>query len=184
VKTAVAQLAARLMAEEGVPTPSQAKKKAAKQLGLESGTGLPTDQEVTEALREYQSIFVSEHEEELLLLRQAAMQAMELLVQFKPVLVGAVADGSATAFSDIELELSADSGKDVELFLINRRIGYVALNPVRDREASLRCDDWEPAVVLHVADPMRGRRSASRTEDGGFSRRLDVEALAALIEAE
>lgn len=171
------------MAEEGVPTPAQAKKKAAKQLGLEPGSGLPSDLEVTEALREHQSIFMPEHEEELLLLREAALQVMELLTQFNPVLVGAVADGSATAFSDIELELTADSGKDVELFLINHRIGYSALKPGRDREASLRCDDWEPAVVLHVADPLRHRRSASRTEEGPTSQRLDAEALAVLIEA-
>lgn len=121
----IAQLAARLMAEDGLQDFSHAKRKAARQLSAEDSQYLPNNQEIEQELRAYQELFQKEeHQEQLYLLRRLAVDVMRQLESFSPRLVGSVLVGTATRHSDINLEIFPVSLKDVELFLLNRKMAY------------------------------------------------------------
>ena len=121
----IAQLAARLMAVDGIDDYALAKRKAARQAGAPDTRNLPNNDEVEHALRAYQQLYqADEQRERLRHLRQRAREMMELLARFDPYLSGAVLSGSAGKYSEIELLLFTDSMKDVEMFLLDRRIAY------------------------------------------------------------
>lgn len=119
----IAEIAAKLVANEGVADYHSAKKKAAIQLGLSANRNLPTNQEVEQALINYQNLFQSDIQAiHLRGLRLQAIQAMKLLRNFKPLLVGPVVTGTATSFSEITLHLYADQVEQVGLFLAEQGI--------------------------------------------------------------
>ncbi len=121
----IAQLAARLMAVDGIDDFALAKRKAARQAGAPDTRNLPNNEEVEQALRAYQQLYqADEQQARLRHLRQNAREMMELLAQFDPYLSGSVLSGRAGKYSDINIHLFTDSVKDVELFLLNRQIPY------------------------------------------------------------
>ena len=121
----IAQLAARLMAVDGIDDFALAKRKAARQAGAPDTRNLPNNEELEQALRAYQQLYqADEQQARLRHLRQNAREMMQLLAQFDPHLSGSVLSGSAGKYSDINIHLFTDSVKDVELFLLNRRIPY------------------------------------------------------------
>ena len=121
----IAHLAARLMAVDGIDDYALAKRKAARQAGAPETRNLPNNDEVEHALRAYQQLYqADEQRARLLHLRKSARHMMELLARFNPYLSGTVLSGRAGKYSEIELLLFTDSMKDVELFLLNRRIVY------------------------------------------------------------
>jgi len=136
----ISHLAARLMAVDGIDDYALAKRKAARQAGAPDTRNLPTNDEVEHALRAYQQLYqADEQRNRLRRLRQTARDMMELLARFDPYLSGAVLSGSAGKYSDIDLLLFTDSMKDVEMFLLDRRIAY--------RSGERR---------LHIGDEARG----------------------------
>ena len=149
----IAHLAARLMAVDGIDDYALAKRKAARQAGAPDTRNLPNNDEVEHALLAYQQLYqADEQRERLRHLRQRAREMMELLASFDPYLSGAVLSGSAGKYSDIELLLFTDSMKDVEMFLLSRRIAY--------RSAERR---------IHIGDEARGVPNFSvSTEDADF----------------
>lgn len=149
----IAHLAARLMAVDGIDDYSLAKRKAARQAGAPDTRNLPNNDEVEHALRAYQQLYqADEQRDRLRHLRQRARDMMGLLARFDPYLSGAVLSGSAGKYSEIDLLLFTDSVKDVELFLIDRRIVY--------RSAERR---------IHLGEEMRGVPNFSvSTEDADF----------------
>lgn len=121
----LAYRAARLMAEDGIQDYGTAKRKAARQAGIPDTQQLPGNDEIEAALRAYQALYQSEEQPRVLQrLRQIALQIMESLRVFRPRLVGSVLDGTASVHSDINLQLFANSEKDVELFLLNQGLRY------------------------------------------------------------
>lgn len=121
----IAQQAARLIAEDGLQDYALAKRKAAHQIGAPDTHNLPNNSEVEQALRNYQALYQREEQSERLRqLRQQALGVMRLLEQFNPYLTGSVLNGTATRHSDINLQLFADSAKDVELYLLSRQLEY------------------------------------------------------------
>ena len=117
--------AARIMAEEGVGDYHLAKRKAAARLGAAGSHSLPRNDEIQQALEEYLRLFKADSQPTILKkLRQTAAQAMRLLQQFNPRLVGSVLNGTASGHSNINLHVFADSPKDVILFLMGKRIPY------------------------------------------------------------
>ena len=119
----IAEIAAKLVANAGVPDYHSAKKKAAIQLGLSANRNLPTNQEVEDALIRYQTLFQSDTQaSRLKTLRLQARQAMRLLRHFKPSLVGPVVTGTATSSSEITLHLYVDQVEQVGLFLSEQGI--------------------------------------------------------------
>jgi hypothetical protein len=125
-KLEIAQAAARLVVEEGLEY-GAAKRRAVRQLGLAARTGLPDNDVVDEAVREYISIFCGDTQpQELAALRRLALTWMERLAQFRPYLGGAVWHGTATRLSDIYLQLFCDDPKSAEMALIDNRVDYEA----------------------------------------------------------
>lgn len=121
----IAQQAARLIAEDGLQDYALAKLKAARQIGAPDTHNLPNNNEVEQALRDYQALYQRDEQgERLRLLRRQALAAMRQFERFDPHLTGPVLNGTATRYSDIDLQVFADSAKEVELFLLNRQLPY------------------------------------------------------------
>ncbi|MGH8199811.1 MAG: hypothetical protein ACREVO_05530 [Steroidobacteraceae bacterium] len=126
LRRALAQEAARIMAEHGIRDFFVAKRKAAERLGVDDGiAGLPKNTEIETALAEYQRLFGREsHEESLHAQRRAALTAMQQLREFEPRLVGPVLSGTATEYAEVQLHLFADRAESVALKLIDRGIAH------------------------------------------------------------
>jgi hypothetical protein len=125
MRTRIAAVAARIMAEDGIEDFATAKRKAARQLGAGDTQSLPNNDEIEAELRVYQSLYQGEEQRERLrYLRSQALAAMEQLAEFKPYLTGPVLKGTAGRYADIDLQVFADSGKELELFLLNRNSPY------------------------------------------------------------
>jgi hypothetical protein len=63
---------------------------------------------------------------------------MERLAVYEPHLTGAVLNGTATAHSDIHLQLFVDSAKDVEVFLLDAGVEFeVDEGPAEERPRML-----------------------------------------------
>ena len=126
-RSRIANLAARLMVEDGIEDYAAAKRKAARQAGVADTRQLPTNEEVDEALRVYQTLYVGDSHHELLReLRGQAVEVMRDLERFNPYLTGSVLSGSAGKYADINLQLYTDSAKGVEIFLLDNDIAYRA----------------------------------------------------------
>lgn len=117
----LADEAARLIADHGIADFSLAKRKAAERLGARAGAALPSNTEIHERLAERQRTFEpAAHHDRLGRLRAVAAQTMYLLAAFRPKLVGAVLDGTATQSSGIELHVFSDSPETVAASLESR----------------------------------------------------------------
>jgi len=125
LRLALAREAARLMIEHGHEDYGTAKRKAAERLGVTDQSVLPKNTEIEEAMAEHQRLFVPEaHASELLEMRRAALEAMRLLADFEPRLVGPLLSGTATAHNDITLHLFADTPETVAVRLLDRGIPH------------------------------------------------------------
>lgn len=126
VRRALAQEAARIMAEHGIRDFFVAKRKAAERLGIADGAAaLPKNTEIEAALAEYQRLFGGDtHTESLHAQRQAALSAMRYLREFEPRLVGPVLSGTATEHSEVQLHLFADRAESVALKLLDEGIPH------------------------------------------------------------
>jgi hypothetical protein len=119
----VAQEAARIISEHGVRDFRIAKEKAASRIGVGDRRQLPRNTEIETALRDYQALFAGDGRElHLRKLREASLEAMQVLAEFRPRLVGAVLNGLADEHSDVQLHLFSDVLEEVELFLASRGI--------------------------------------------------------------
>ncbi|MBL8485071.1 MAG: hypothetical protein JNJ60_22945 [Rhodocyclaceae bacterium] len=155
-----------MMAEEGVADFRLAKRKAARQLGLENHDVLPRNEEIEAELRTYHALYQEdEHPHRVRDMRTAAANLMRELESFTPYLCGAVADGTAARYSAIELQLFAGSSKDVELFLLNRQVRFDTREPRRrDRAApeTVFRLEWEDYPVELAVYPREAERAAGR----------------------
>lgn len=125
LRQALAQEAARIMAEHGIEDFLQAKRKAADRLGVTDVAVLPRNVEIEEALRAHQRLFGREsHDHTLKEQRRIALDTMRLLDEFQPRLVGSVLTGTATTFSDINLHLFADRSESVAIRLMDLGIAH------------------------------------------------------------
>ena len=122
-RAAIANEAARIMAEHGVADFRVAKARAAERLGARASGPLPSNAEVEAALAERNRIFRPTAQNGLVQgLRRAAMQVMERLTEFQPRLVGPVLSGQATEHSPIDLHLFAEAPELVAIQL--ERLGF------------------------------------------------------------
>jgi hypothetical protein len=126
LRRALAQEAARLMAEHGIRDFLIAKRKAAERLGVVDGAALlPKNSEIESALAEYQRLFGGQsYLTALHAQRRAALSAMRYLREFEPRLVGAVLSGTATRHSEVQLHLFADRAEAVTLKLLDQGIRH------------------------------------------------------------
>ena len=191
LRRALAQEAARIMAEHGIRDFLIAKRKAAERFGVSDGAALlPKNSEIESALAEYQRLFGGEsHLIVLEALRRAALRAMQYLREFDPRLVGPVLSGTATEHSEVQLHLFADRAESVALKLLDQGIPH----EVTERRVRLNAEQVRayPGVRFEMDDqpieatvfPQDGIRQAPVSPvDGRPMRRansIEVEALLA-----
>jgi hypothetical protein len=186
-RTRIAQAAARLIAEHGLTDWRMAKRKACRELGLPDHEALPGNDEIEQALRDYNSLFRGTTQPATLRAQRSdALQWMERLSRWEPVLTGAVAAGWATEHSEVRLELEAEDPKAVELALINADVAYAQVPEAPRSEAQapqLRIDARSTVVRLVILSPQQ-RRNRPRREKAGAEERLTLSQLRALIAAD
>jgi len=188
-RRALAQEAARIMAEHGIRDFLVAKRKAAERLGVEDGAALlPKNSEIEAALVEYQRLFGGEsHLSTLNAQRRAALAAMRCLEEFEPRLVGAVLAGTATLHSEVQLHLFAERAESVTLKLLDEGIRHeVTEKRVRFDAAQVRAfpgvrfEVEEQSIEATVFPPDGIRQAPVSPVDGRPMRRasaFEVEAL-------
>ncbi len=173
VRAHVAQLAARLIAE-GLTDYRAAKQKAARQLGISDPYALPDNFEVETALREHLALFAGETQPKVLsAMREIALKVMTRLQPFSPWLVGPVLNGTATQYSEIELEIIGVDPKIFEMHLIDARIafehrdvqyrqqGMPAGKGHNAKRASYRLEFDDVPVVISLYDSHADRHAAN-----------------------
>jgi hypothetical protein len=125
MRSRLAHLAARLMAEDGIEDYARAKRKAARQAGMPDTRQLPSNDEIDQALRVQQTLYhKAEYELRLRDLRVRALDAMREFARFDPHLTGSVLSGNAGRYANIDLCLFTDDTKAVELFLLESGNSY------------------------------------------------------------
>ncbi len=157
LRRALAQEAARLMAEHGIRDFLVAKRKAAERFGVVDGAAmLPKNSEIESALAEYQRLFGgASHLEALHAQRHAALSAMRYLREFSPRLVGAVLSGTATLHTEVQLHLFADRVESVALKLLDAGIPH----EVTEKRVKL-CGPFRACALRWTIS--RSRRRCSR----------------------
>ena len=190
LRRALAQEAARIMAQQGVHDFLTAKRKAAERLGVSALCALPRNTEIEAALAEYQRLFdAGTHERSLQQQRRAALHAMHWLSQFEPRLVGPVLSGTATEHAEIQLHLFADRPENIALQLIDRGVAHqfterrVRLDAERTKAYPGLRFAIDSRRVEATVFPRDGIRQAPVSPvDGRPMRRADVAELASLLE--
>ncbi|MES2068704.1 MAG: hypothetical protein V4488_00050 [Pseudomonadota bacterium] len=181
LRSEIAMLAARMIAEDGADY-SSAKRKAAKQiLGNKKPKGdvLPDNNQIEQEVREYNALFFSDTQpQRLLLLRQIALGLMLELEKFNPYLTGAVLNGTAGQHSDIHLQLFADNTKDIAIFLLNKDVRFEVSETVSNRNEAIEILSFLHQqegvhLALHNLDDLRA---------GGRGERANIAAVRSLIE--
>jgi hypothetical protein len=125
VKISVANFAAQLIMEEGIKDYLFAKKKAAKSLGLNENTSLPTNSQIDIAIDDFNKIFNQKIDIEFLQqFKTQALEVMNIFKNFKPHLMNQLSQGIIPKFPEIKINLFADNLKDVEYVLLNSELSY------------------------------------------------------------
>ncbi len=123
IRKNIAHQAAKLIAQEGLEDFLLAKKKAAQQLNINNKRLLPSNNEVEAALIEYQTLFHSEKQQQVVFeFRKIAYRTMLLLVEYNPLLVGSALSGTANENSEIIIHVFSDSPEIISLYLENNGI--------------------------------------------------------------
>ena len=124
-RSIVATRAAEIIMEEGVTDYLFAKKKAAKSLGLLTNDNLPSNQEIDNALKEYQNIFQEEVDSAIInKIKEEALNTMVLFEDFNPHLTGQLLEGLIPKFPKVQINLFTDNLKEVEYILLNNNIAF------------------------------------------------------------
>jgi hypothetical protein len=189
LRQAVADEAARIMREQGVDDFLLAKRKAADRLGVTDASILPRNTEIEAALVAHQRLFASDrHEADLAALRRSALEAMRLMSDFQPRLVGPVLTGTASAHSEINLHLFTESPEAVSIRLEERGVPHEVLERrlryERDRVVTYPALRFVAGrqTVDAVVFPLDGIRQApSSPVDGKPMRRASAAEVEALL---
>jgi hypothetical protein len=188
----IAQVAARLIVEDGLDWNGARRKAAQAVADGRRLRELPSRELVEDEVRAYIDLFHGDTQPaELRALREVALRWMHRLAQFRPYLAGAVWRGTATRHSIVRLELYCDDPKAPEIALLNLGVPYESASEigghgepdltliVDERHAELR-----DGVTIHLqildADDLRG---ALKPDSRGQAWRGDAAALAKLLEA-
>ena len=190
VKSQIAATAARMVVEEGLEY-GAAKRRAVKQLGLNTRSALPDNETIEDAVREYIELFCADTQPaELVALRKLALVWMERLARFRPYLGGAVWHGTATRLSDIYIQLFCDDPKSAEMALIEKDVNYEVRTmtgfngePVEALSMSSMSRELGEAIGVHLMiydhDDVRG---ALKRDARGRTPRGDLAAVRTLLE--
>jgi len=187
-RSRVVQEAARIICEDGLADYRLAKQKAVERLGLGFGTPLPSNADIQDAVIRYQRIFGGRaYADRLTHLRRTAVQAMRLLKDYAPRLVGAVATGATTDAHKVQLHCFADKPEQIDMLLADAGLRH----EVSERHYRLASGGAADVPVLtFMADdvgidvavfPERGLREAPLSPtDGQPMKRLEIAAVEVL----
>ncbi len=185
----LAYIAARMIAEDGIADYATAKQKAARQAGLADSHVLPDNDEIEEALREYQGLYQKDDQpQHLRRLREVAVMVMREFDDFRPALVGSVLSGTAGQHSDVNLQLYTDDPKALSMFLLNKRYRFEEGSKRVQRggrfdevpQISLEFDDVTVMMTVLDSDDERSAARLRADDEAPLRARLaDVEALLA-----
>ncbi len=188
MRARIAATAARIMAEDGIDDFALAKRKAARQLGATETEALPANDEVEAELRAYRALYEpEEHSRRIAELRRIALDAMRALERFSPYLTGPVLKGTAGRYAEIELQLFPESAKEVEMFLLERRIPYAThegrrFSGDRAHAMSVLSLTWRDAPLkLSVFDPRDERLALKTSQAGRVMDRAGIAEVGALL---
>jgi hypothetical protein len=122
----VANEAARLLYEEGYRDYLVAKKKAAIRLGCAiDKASQPSNKEIHQAILQRRQDLASEKEtRHLFELRKVAIEAMEFLQAYNPMLVGAVTDGTAGLHTPAVIHLFSPTAEEIMFFLEDNNLPF------------------------------------------------------------
>ena len=190
LRAEIAAAAASLIAEEGLDY-ANAKRKAIERIAGKKHHRLqreilPSNEEIEEAVREYQKIFQADSQPlRLRLLREKALALMRLLADFSPMLTGAVANGTASEHSDIHLHCFAPSAKELGIFLMNQGLDSEAasLTPQRPGGDAIEAlaIQWQGELATIAVYPEHDQRSSPRHEAKRKHNRLDIKSVEKLL---
>ena len=136
----LAQKTAQILIESGTRDFKAAKQKAAHQLGVKDTQSLPNNSEIESAISEYQRLFRSNSQpENLVKLRQIAIEAMQFLEPFHPRLVGSVLSGTADEHSVIRLHVFSDTVEAIGFYLQDKKIP----NVLGERRLRMKLEEYE-----------------------------------------
>ena len=128
----IALEAARILADQRYLSYAEARDKAAQTLGARNRKHYPDNMEIERALKEYQAIFLSHRQPDALqTLRKQAVNAMQLLEQFQPRLIGDVLNGSADQHCPVQLYLYCETAEEILFHLVDHKI------PWKESEAAI-----------------------------------------------
>jgi hypothetical protein len=160
----ITRQAAKLIAE-GLTDYHAAKLKAARQLNCLDKNALPDNHEIEAALREHLNLFAANTQPQALAaLRHVALRAMRWLqiegqtamgtslgseFSFEPWISGAVLNGTANEYSEIELELVGVEAKTMEFILLNRGVEF-DLQETNPKSKSYKPADTNKPVEYHL----------------------------------
>jgi len=190
VRLEVAAEAARILATEGQHNYHVAKKKAAERIGVSERLALPSNIEVKNALLSYQALYGGPaHHENIERLRRAAAQAMQLLGDFQPRLVGSVLDGTANAHSRVALHVFTESIETLVLFLLERGIDFDQqqrqirwFNGDHRMVQVIVLERQDVEIEMTVFEPLHLRQSPPSPIDGRPQRRASLAELEILLQ--
>ena len=191
VRLEIAAAAARLVAQDGADYGSAQRKAARQVLGDTPSRPnvLPDNDMVEEQVRQYNALFLADSQPaRLFQLRTIALQVMEALQQFHPLLSGPVLNGTAGPHDEIYLQLFAESAKEIHIFLLNKNVLLDMSESPHFKGA--RYDAVETAsflwknegvhAALYELDDMRG---ALKAKADGKVLRTDIAGLRSLLAA-
>ena len=140
----IAAAAARLIADGGLDYAGAKRKAALEICGARPSRGaLPDNDQIDEALREHLDLFDDEHPARVRALRETALELMDALAEFAPLVTGAAWKGIAAEHAPLHLQLFPDNAKEVEYWLLNRHIEFDV-----DTIGHFRGRDEVPVLVL------------------------------------
>ena len=140
----VADEAARLLYEEGYRDYLVAKKKAAQRLGCATDkANQPSNKDIHQAILVRRNTLASEKEtKHLRELRKVAVEAMEFLKHYSPLLVGGVTDGTAGLYSPAIIHLFSPTVEEVMFYLDDNKL------PFQTHERSMRIRGLQASYPL------------------------------------
>jgi hypothetical protein len=190
LRAEIAAAAAALIADEGLDYGS-AKHKAYQR--ITGGRGrriarqdLPSNEEIEDALREYQQIFQSDSQpRRLRTLREKALSLMQLIADFNPAVTGAIANGTAGEHSDIHLWCFTDTAKTLGMFLLDHRIRHdaITLPHQRGRQEDVEALvlHWQGELVTVAVYAPADRHLLMRNDSRGRNAGLDIRGLESML---
>ena len=187
----IAAVAARFIVEEGLEY-GPAKRRAVKELGFNTRSSLPSNEQTELAVREYIDIFCADTQPmELAALRELALKWMLRVPELRPHLSGAVWRGTATRLSDIYIQLFCDDAKSAELLLIDKGVRYEvhAVSGFKGETVDAlsvrsRCEVLNEEIGVHfMVYDYNDLRGALLPDTYGRSWRGDAEAVRRLVDS-